>query len=78
MGFPGALLLKSPPANAVDSDSIPGQEGPMVKGLATPSSIISWEIPWREEPGGLQSLGLQSVKTKHMCKAESKSQHIHE
>ena len=27
----------------------------------TPSSILAWEIPWTEEPGGLQSMGLQKV-----------------
>ena len=37
-----------------------GQEGPLEKGLATHSSILAWEIPWREEPGGLQSMELQS------------------
>ena len=38
-----------------------GQEDPLVKGMATPSSILAWEIPWTEEPGGLQSLGLRRV-----------------
>ena len=38
-----------------------GQEDPLVKGMATPSSILAWEIPWMEEPGGLQSLGLWRV-----------------
>ena len=31
------------------------------KGMATHSSILAWEIPWTEEPGGLQSTGMQSV-----------------
>ena len=30
-----------------------GQEGPLEKGMATHSSILAWEIPWTEEPGGL-------------------------
>ena len=30
------------------------QEGPLVKGMATHSSILAWRIPWREEPGGLR------------------------
>ena len=38
-----------------------GQEDPLVKGMATHSSILSWRIPWTEEPGGLQSLVLQRV-----------------
>ena len=37
-----------------------GQEDPLEKEMATPSSILAWEIPWTEEPGGLQSAGLQS------------------
>ena len=35
-----------------------GQEDPLEEGMATHSSILAWEIPWTEEPGGLQSLGL--------------------
>ena len=31
-----------------------GQEDPLEKGMATQSSILAWEIPWTEEPGGLQ------------------------
>ena len=37
------------------------QEDPLEKGLATHSSILSWRIPWIEEPGGMQSMGSQSV-----------------
>ena len=34
-----------------------GWEDPMEKGMATHSSILAWRIPWKEEPGGLQSMG---------------------
>ena len=34
-----------------------GQEVSLEKGMATHSSILAWEIPWTEEPGGLQSMG---------------------
>ena len=37
-----------------------GWEDPLEKGMATHSSILAWRIPWTEEPGGLQSVGLQS------------------
>ena len=37
-----------------------GWEDPLKKKMATHSSILAWEIPWTEEPGGLQSMGLQS------------------
>ena len=39
-----------------------GQEDPLEKGMATHSSILAWRIPWTEEPGGLQSMGLKRVK----------------
>ena len=35
-----------------------GQEDPMEKEMTTHSSILAWEIPWTEEPGGLQSMEL--------------------
>ena len=38
-----------------------GQEDPLEKGMATHSSILTWRIPWTEEPGGLQSVGPQTV-----------------
>ena len=40
-----------------------GQENPLEKGMATHSSILSWEIPWIEEPGGLQFMGSQKGQT---------------
>ena len=40
-----------------------GQEGPLEEGMATLSSILAWRIPWTEEPGRLQSMGSQRVKT---------------
>ena len=39
-----------------------GQEDPLEEGMATHSSILAWRIPWTEEPGGLQSIGLQRVR----------------
>ena len=38
-----------------------GREVPLEKEMATHSSILAWKIPWTEEPGWLQSMGLQSV-----------------
>ena len=40
-----------------------GGEGPLKKEMATQSSILAWEIPWSEEPGGLQSMGLQKSQS---------------
>ena len=39
-----------------------GWEDPLEEGMATHSSILAWRIPWTEEPGGLQSVGLQRVR----------------
>ena len=36
-------------------------EDPLEKGMATHSGILAWRIPWTQEPGGLQSMGLQRV-----------------
>ena len=40
----------------------PGWEDPLEEGMAIHSSISAWAIPWMEEPGGLQSMGLQRVR----------------
>ena len=39
-----------------------GGEDPLGKEMATHSSILAWEIPWTEEPGGLQSVGSQRIR----------------
>ena len=39
-----------------------GGEDPLEEGMAIHSSILAWRIPWTEEPGGLQSMGLQRVR----------------
>ena len=39
-----------------------GGEDALEKGMATHSRILAWEIPWTEEPGGLQSMGWQRVR----------------
>ena len=37
------------------------RKDPLEKGIANHSSILAWRIPWTEEPGGLQSMGLQRI-----------------
>ena len=57
-------MVKNPTANAEDarhSGSVLGWEDPLEKAMATHSTILTWKIPQREEPGGLQSMGLQRV-----------------
>ena len=58
------LVVKNLSANARDmrdAGSIPGSGRSPEEGMATHSSILAWRIPWTEEPGGLQSTGLQRV-----------------
>ena len=58
-------MVKNPPDNAGDIElwvESLGQEDPLEKDMATHSSILAWRIPWTEEPGRLQSVGLQRVR----------------
>ena len=59
-------MVKNPPANAGKCKETwvrpLGWEDPLEEGMATHSSVLAWRIPWREEPGGLQSIGLQRVR----------------
>ena len=64
-------MVKNPPAMQ-EVTHVPslGQKDPLEKGMTTHSIILAWKIPWTEEPGGLQSIGLQTVghdwATKHL------------
>ena len=58
-GFPGGSVVKNPPANSGDMGSILIWEDRLQKDKATHSGIVAWEIPWTEEPGGLQFMGSQ-------------------
>ena len=64
-GFLGGSVVKKLPATQELQETLvcsPGQEDPLEEGMATHSSILAWRIPWTEEPGGLQSMGLQRVR----------------
>ena len=67
MSFPSGSVVKKKkknlPINARDTGLIPGWEDLLEKEMATHSSILAWTIPWTEEPGGLQSMGLQELDT---------------
>ena len=54
---------KVPEYSAGDVSLILDQKDPLEEEIATHSSILTWEIPWTEEPGGLQSRGLQKSRT---------------
>ena len=49
-----------------------GREDPLEKEMATHSSIFAWEIPWTEDPGGLQSILLQEVRRNLATKQQQK------
>ena len=61
-GFPGGSEVKPLPAVRETRVQPLDQEDPLEKEMATRSSILAWEIPWTEESGGLQSMGLQRVR----------------
>ena len=56
-----AQMVKNLPAVWETGVGSLGQEDPLEKGMATHSSILAWRIPQMEEPGGLQSVGLQRL-----------------
>ena len=51
-------MVKNLPANARDAGLMPGTGRSPGEGNGNPLSILAWEIPWTEEPGGLQSMGV--------------------
>ena len=60
-GFPGGSGGKESAYNAKDPGSKPRSGRSLEKEMAAHSSILVWRIPWTEEPGGLQAMGLQRV-----------------
>ena len=56
-----AQVIKNPPAMQETWVQFLGQDDPLEKWLATHSSILAWRIPWTEEPGRLQSMGVSRV-----------------
>ena len=64
MGFLSDSVVKNRPAmqkaQETQVQSL-GREDPLEKEMTAHSSILAWEIPWTEDPGGLQSMGLQKV-----------------
>ena len=62
-GFSGGSAVENSPAIQEPQEMrvlFQGQEDLLEKRMATHPSILAWRIPWREEPGRLQSIGLQS------------------
>ena len=63
-----AQSVKKPPAVRETWIRFLGQEDPQEKEMATHSSIPAWETPWWEEPGRLQSLGVEAGRSRESIK----------
>ena len=61
LGFPGGSDGKASACSTGDRVQSLGQEDFLEKEMITHSSTLAWKIPWTEECGGLQSMGLQRV-----------------
>ena len=61
-GNPGGSADRAFPAMRQTQLQSLGGEDSLEKGIAIHSSILAWRVPWTEEPGGLQSMGLQRVR----------------
>ena len=61
LSLPGGSVVKNPPTVQEMRVRPLGWEDPLEKEMGTCSSILAWKIPWTEESGGLQSVGLQRV-----------------
>ena len=55
------MVMNPPAVQETQVQSLGWEDPPGENGMASHSSILVWRIPWTEEPGGLQSMGLQSV-----------------
>ena len=65
LGLPGGAVIKNPSAMLEMQETWVrslGQEDPLEEEMVTQLSILAWIIPWIEEPGRLQSMGLQRVR----------------
>ena len=62
------LSCKESACNVEDPVQSLDWRDPLEKGMATQSSILTWRIPWTEEPGRLQSLGSQKVGRQNACR----------
>ena len=61
MGYAGGSVVENLPVMQETQVRPLDREDPLEKEMATHSSILAWEIPWTEEPGGLQSVDSQRV-----------------
>ena len=74
MGFPDGSVIKNPPTKQETWVWSLSREDPLEKEMET--SILAWEIPWSEEPGGLQSMEWQRVRHDLVDKKQQQQQHL--
>ena len=65
-GLPGGSVVKNLPAMQETQVQSLGWEDPLEKGVATPSSILAWRIPWKRSLAGYSPWGCKELKT--LCK----------
>ena len=63
-------MVKNPPAMLETQVRSLSQEDPLEEEMATHSSILAWEVPWTQGPGGLQSMGSQRNTTEQLSIAQ--------
>ena len=73
VGFPGGSVVKNHPTIQEMWVQSLDWEDPLEEEMATHSSVLSWEIPWTEEPGGLQSMGCQRVRHQLVTKQQGEA-----
>ena len=67
-----AQLVKNLPSLQDTQVQFLGQEDPLEKEMATHSSLLAWRIPWMEEPGRLQSMGSQELRSEQLNHHQTK------
>ena len=73
-GYPDGSSVKNLPAVQETWVQSLGLGDPLEEELATHSSILAWETPWTDKPGGLQSMGLQRVGYNLVTKLQHKNE----
>ena len=63
MSYPGGSAIENLTTMQETGVRSLGGEDALAEEMATHSSVLAWEVPWTEEPGGLQSMGLQKSQT---------------
>ena len=66
-------MVENSPAMQETWVQSPGWQDPLEKGTANHASVLAWEMPWTEEPGGLPSKGLQRIRHNVVTKQQQQT-----